>query len=182
MEKHPQNPGILGHTQDHPGIPSPIDSYGKYPWNPGIFRHTQDQTGIPSPIDSYGKHPWNPGIFRHQDYPRIPPTIDPCGKVSLESWDIQTYSGSSWDSITHRLLWKISLESWNIQTYSGSSRDSITHRLLWKYPWNPGIFRHTQDHPRIPQSVEPHGKVSSESWDTQTYSGLSQDSTIHRPS
>ena len=32
--------------------------------------------------------------------------IDPHGKVSSESWDIQTYSGSSQDSIIHRASWK----------------------------------------------------------------------------
>ena len=57
----------------------------KYSWNPGILRHTQDHPGIPSPIQSYGKYPWNPGIFRHtQDHPRIPPSIESHGKVSLD--------------------------------------------------------------------------------------------------
>ena len=106
-----------------------------------------------------GCHKYLDCLKQSQDYyavihVKVLSPIDPHGKASSESWDTRTYSGSSWDSITHRLLWKVSLESWDIQTYSGSNRDSITHRLLWK--------------------------ASLESWDIQT-SGLSQDSSNYRP-
>ena len=82
MEKYPQNPGILRHSQNQPRIPPSIEPHGKVfleSWD------TQDHPGIPSPIHSYGKYPWNPGIFRHtQDHPRIPPSIESHGKVSLD--------------------------------------------------------------------------------------------------
>ena len=68
-----------------------------------------------------------------------------------------------------------------IRVVQGCRRNSVViqgcHKYLdcLKQSWDYSAVIHV----KVMSPIDPHGKISSESWDTQTYSGLSQDSPTH---